>query len=136
MAALLKHYTTMEEHYDVQPSNQEIILMLLEGISQKIDDARAAQIRGELVEKGFYLGRATAIIDGLRNMLTLNAGDELSEDLNNIYNHVDLCLQAATGEDSDHYLDEAAEIIDNIAIGCSPVPHEMPATAVNAVQAS
>lgn len=135
MTALLKDYTTMEEHYDVQPGKQEIILMLLNGVSQKIDDAKDAQTRGELVEKGFYLGRATAIVDGLRNMLSLNNGDPLSEDLNVVYNHVDLCLQAATGNDSDHYLDEAAEIIDNIAIGCGQIPPEIQVASVNVMQA-
>jgi flagellar protein FliS len=125
MTAYLKEYTNTNNNFGLQPGKQELILMLLDGIVQKIDAAKNAHDRGELTEKGFYLGRATNIVDALRNMLDLRSGGQVAQDLETIYHHVDLLLQAAIDPAGLGYLDEAAEIIENMAIGCNLVPPEM-----------
>ena len=124
MTRLLKDYEKMEDHYEIPPSNQEILLMLINGVTDKIESALDADARGELTEKGFYLGRATGIIDALRNMLNPATGGQTAQDLDVIYNHVDLCLQAATSPENNNYLHEAMEIMENIAIGCNTMPPE------------
>lgn len=126
MTAILKEYTTMEEHFEVMPGKSEIVQMLVNGVIQKIEAAKDAHERGEMTEKGFHLGRATNIVDALRNMLNLKSGDQTAQDLDTIYNHVDLCLQAAIDPASLHYLDEATEIMENIAIGCHTMQPAMP----------
>lgn len=129
MTAILKAYPAADNAENPLDNRQDVIRLLLNGILAKIDAARDAEQRGALVEKGFYLGRATGIVDALRNMLDTRKGDQTALDLDTVYNHVDLCLQAATGSNSDHYLDEAAEIIENLSIGCNFIPEEaMPAS--------
>lgn len=124
MTTLLKEYEKMEDRYEIPPSNQEALMMLINGVTDKIESALDADARGELTEKGFYLGRATGIIDALRNMLNPATDDQTAKDLDVIYNHVDLCLQAATSPENNAYLHEAMEIMENLAIGCNMLPPE------------
>ena len=124
MTTILKDYEKMEDRYEIPPSNQEMLLMLINGVTDKIESALDADARGELTEKGFYLGRATGIVDALRNMLNPTTGGQTAQDLDVIYNHVDLCLQAATAPENNAYLHEAMEIMENLAIGCNELPPE------------
>ena len=135
MATLLKEYTNMDNEYAVPAGKQEIILMLLNGVVQKIEAAKDAHARGDLSEKGFHLGRATGIVDALRNMLDTRSGDQLSTDLDTVYNHVDLLLQAGLDPTCLHYLDEAAEILENLAIGCNFVAPEARPVSAEAMHA-
>ncbi len=135
MTVILKEYSKMEDQYDIPPGQQEVIQMLVNGVVKKIEDALEADANGELTVKGFYLGRATGIIDALRNMLDTVNGGQTATDLDTIYNHVDLCLQAATEPANDAYLHEALEIMENIAIGCSAIPLEVQKTGTDVLHA-
>jgi len=119
---MLKEYS--REETDFAPSKYEIVPMLLNGIIDKINQAKEAERAKSYAEKGFYLGRATGIIDALRNML--NMADEISNDLDNIYNHLDLLMQASTEDTASDYLDEALEILEGITSYWEPMSMEMP----------
>lgn len=119
---MLKEYS--REESDFAASKYEVVPMLLNGIIDKINQAKEAERAKSYAEKGFYLGRATGIIDALRNML--NMSDELSNDLDNIYSHLDLLMQASTEDKSSDYLDEALEILEGITSNWEPMSLEMP----------
>jgi len=119
---MLKEYS--REDTDFSDSKYEIIPMLLNGIIDKINQAKEAERAKSYAEKGFYLGRATGIVDALRNML--NMSDEISKDLDNIYSHLDLLMQASTEDSTSEYLDEALEILEGITSYWEPVSMEMP----------
>ena len=60
---MLKEYS--REETDFAASKYEIIPMLLNGIIDKINQAKESERSKSYAEKGFYLGRATGIIDAL-----------------------------------------------------------------------
>ncbi|MEJ2212922.1 MAG: flagellar protein FliS [Gammaproteobacteria bacterium] len=124
---MLKEYTR-EDQSDFTPTKYDIVPLLLNGIVEKINQAKEAERAGCYAEKGFYLGRATGIVDALRNML--NTSDEISKDLDNIYNHLDLLMQASAEDKSSDYLDEALEIVESMSIfSDSELSMEMPLAA-------
>ena len=104
---MLKEYSR-ENQNDFSPTKYDIVPLLMNGIIEKINQAKEAERAGCYTEKGFYLGRATGIIDALRNML--NTQDEIAADIDNIYNHLDLLMQASAEDKASGYLDEALEM--------------------------
>ena len=124
---MLKEFTR-ENQSDFAPTKYDIVPLLLNGIVEKINQAKEAERAGCYAEKGFYLGRATGIVDALRNML--NTSEEISKDLDNIYNHLDLLMQASAEDKSSDYLDEALEIVESMSIfPDSELSMEMPLAA-------
>jgi flagellar biosynthetic protein FliS len=124
---MLKEYSR-ENQNDFSPTKYDIVPLLMNGIIEKINQAKEAERAGCYTEKGFYLGRATGIIDALRNML--NTQDEIAADIDNIYNHLDLLMQASAEDKASGYLDEALEIVESMANFAEPeLPMEMPLAA-------
>ena len=109
---MLKEYTR-ENQSDLAPTKYDIVPLLMNGIVEKINQAKEAERAGCYTEKGFYIGRATGIIDALRNML--NTQDEIAADIDNIYNHLDLLMQASAEDKASGYLDEALEIVESMS---------------------
>ena len=68
-------------------------------------------LRRELVEKGFHLGRLTAILDELRNRLAFTKDTPIAYDLEELYNYVDQCVQEAVYEKDTYYLDAGIDIL-------------------------
>lgn len=114
---MLKEYTR-ENQSDFTPNKYDIVPLLLNGIIEKINQAKEAERAGCYAEKGFYLGRATGIIDALRNML--NTSEDIAQDLDNIYNHLDLLMQASAEDKLSDYLDEALEIVESMSSFAEP----------------
>lgn len=124
---MLKEYSR-ENQNDFSPTKYDIVPLLMNGIIEKINQAKEAERAGCYTEKGFYLGRATGIIDALRNML--NTQDEIAADIDNIYNHLDLLMQASAEDKASGYLDEALEIVESMANFAEPeLSMEMPLAA-------
>ena len=124
---MLKEFTR-ENQSDFTPTKYDIVPLLLNGIIEKINQAKEAERAGCYAEKGFYLGRATGIIDALRNML--DTSEDISKDLDNIYNHLDLLMQASAEDKASDYLDEALEIVESMSSFAEPeLSMDMPLAA-------
>ncbi len=91
---------------------REMTPMLLLGLLKKIAQTRSALRNRDLLSAGFYLGRATCIVDTLRNELDLESGDELALGYEQFYSLIDECLQKATKAEAEHYLDLAEEYLN------------------------
>jgi len=57
----------------------QLIVMLFDGALERIAIAKGAIERGNIEEKGQKIGRAIAIIDGLRASLNKEAGGEIAD---------------------------------------------------------
>jgi flagellar biosynthetic protein FliS len=124
---MLKEFTR-ENQSDFAPTKYDIVPLLLNGIIEKINQAKEAERAGCYAEKGFYLGRATGIIDALRNML--NTSEDIAQDLDNIYHHLDLLMQASAEDKASGYLDEALEIVESMSSFAEPeLSMDMPLAA-------
>ena len=122
MSAVLTEYTRTEENGSGLMGKDDVVKMLVEGAIDKMEQAVKAEEDGEMILKGFLLGRTTGIIDGLRNMLDLNFGGEEVHDLDTIYHHIDLCLQAATDSSNHGYLLEALDLMQGMASAWQEMP--------------
>ncbi len=121
MSAVLNEFTRPQQGVD-PIGKDEAVKMLVAGAVEKMQQAVQAHLDNELILKGFLLGRTTGIIDGLRNMLDLNFGGQQAFDLETIYSHVDLCLQAATDPANHAYLEEALELMQGMASAWEQMP--------------
>ena len=95
---------------EAQPS-RDMTPMLILGVLRKIEQAREAQQQGNATAKGFFLGRATAIIDSLRNDLDLASGSQSARDYEEFYSLIDQCLQNSVTDRSDKWLDMAEDSV-------------------------
>jgi len=83
-----------------QASPHRLIQMLMEGGLSRLAEARGALIRGDMAQKGQALGKAIAIISGLREGLNLKAGGKLAANLAHLYDYMTRRLVKASREDA------------------------------------
>jgi len=83
-----------------QASPHRLIQMLMEGGLSRLAEARGALIRGDMAQKGEALGKAIAIISGLREGLNLKAGGKLATNLASLYDYMTRRLLKASREDA------------------------------------
>lgn len=113
--AFLEPYERSTPAPKATSSNSEIIPVLILGALKKIDQARQAHLKDGSVAKGFYIGRATSIIDALRDTLDVESGGENALDYDRVYQHIDNCLLIAVEEDLVEPLEHARNAICQIS---------------------
>ncbi len=89
----------------------ELAQALIMSALKKIEQAQLALGGGRPVEAGFYIGRATTIVDALRDALDLEAGGQTARDVDCVYDHIDTCLQIAVAEAAPEALKQAREAV-------------------------
>lgn len=90
---------------------RQTVMLLLQSAVDKANLAKVCHQSGALVEKGFHLGRLTAILDELRNRLSFTRDTPIAYDLEELYNYVDQCVQEAVYEKDTYYLDAGIDIL-------------------------
>lgn len=106
-----------------------LIVMLFDGVLERIAVAKGAMSRNEVELKGQKIGRAIAIIDGLRASLYKDQGGEVAENLDNLYDYMQRRLLSANVENNLDYLDEVSSLILEIKTAWLAIPAEMRAVA-------
>ena len=94
-----------------------LVCVLLSGLDKKLFQAAKCSDEQRLIEMGFHLGRASAIIDELRSRLNFVEGGETAMEMDRYYQHLDLLVQiAATNSDaiSEEAIKESREIVGNL----------------------
>ncbi len=105
--ALLAPYQ-YEEAFEqrIKQDPRQLNLLLMETAVIKAETARMAHQAGRMAEKGFHLGRITAILDALRDRLDRKNHPELAQEYETYYTYIDHCIQDAVFED------DKTEILD------------------------
>jgi len=134
MNTVLNNYAR-QDVVEMGIGQDDLVKMLVEGAIVKMQGAIEAHDNGEMILKGFLIGRATGIIDALRNGLDLENGGQEVHDLEVVYNHIDLCLQAATDVDCHGYLLEAVDIMAGMASAWTDMPPLMNVVTTQAMHA-
>ncbi|MCP1605344.1 flagellar protein FliS [Pseudomonas citronellolis] len=88
----------------------------------RIAQARGAMQRGQMAEKGQLIGKAVAIVGGLRDGLNLEAGGDYAERLNALYIYMGRRLLEANRQNDEHMLDEVANLLRSIKEGWDGIP--------------
>ncbi len=103
-------------------SPHRLIQMLMLGALEKIHTAKGHMARGEVSAKGGNISWAISIIDGLRASLDLNAGGEIAQNLDDLYDYMTRRLARANVEDDADILDEVASLLHSIKASWDEVP--------------
>ena len=90
----------------------QLVLLLMENAISKLSKAKQCDNLGKLAEKGFLIGRITAIIDGLRDCLDMSYDEGYQFD--DFYNEIDIALENAVVENGTERLTEVISALMEI----------------------
>jgi flagellar protein FliS len=95
-------------------SPHQLIQMLLDGAVSRIASAKGYMQNGNTAEKCTYISKAMGIVDGLRGSLNLEAGGEIAENLDNLYEYISRRLLEANTTNDESILDEVGSLLNEI----------------------
>ncbi len=100
----------------------QLIVMLYDGALERIAVAKGAMERNEIEIKGQKIGRAIAIIDGLKASLDNEKGGDIAANLNDLYSYMQRRLFEANSENSQSILDEVADLLKEVRQAWMAIP--------------
>ena len=103
----------------------QLVVMLFDGALERIAVAKGAMDRNNIELKGQKIGRAIAIIDGLRASLNKDKGGDIAANLDNLYDYMQRRLLEANIENNVSYLDEVSGLIQDVKSAWVSIPLEM-----------
>ena len=121
MAALRQYQTVNVNAQVATASPQKLIQMLMDGGLSRLAQARGAMERGQLGLKGELLGKAIAIIGGLREGLNLEAGGEIAANLNSLYLYMSERLTEANIKNDIAIVEEVMGLLREVKTGWDAV---------------
>ena len=125
MAALKQYQTvnTQAQVFDASP--HRLIQMLMEGGLSRLAQAKGAMERGQVALKGELLGKAIAIIGGLREGLDLRQGGELAANLDSLYEYMIRRLLEANRSNDIAALDEVSSLLREVKSGWDGIANQI-----------
>jgi flagellar protein FliS len=105
-------------------SPHRLVQMLMEGFLEKLAIAKGNIVRKETALKGENISRAITIVNGLQASLNRDAGGELAENLNSLYEYMALRLIIANTSNDEAILDEVARLMIEIKLGWDNMPDQ------------
>lgn len=106
-------------------SPHRLIQMLMAGALEKIAIAKGHMERKEIPQKGGHISWAISIIDGLRASLNLEAGGEVAQNLDDLYDYMTRRLARANIENNTDLLDEVASLLRTIKGAWDEIPEDV-----------
>lgn len=126
------HYNQVNNYSGVTDADpHRLVQMLLEGVLGKIAVVKGLMIRGEIGKKGEVMGNAISIVAGLRSSLNVEAGGELAENLDNLYEYIERRLITSNINNDTEILDEVMGLLREIKSGWDAIPVEVRAQHEN-----
>lgn len=117
MTALKQYQTVNTQAKAVDATPHRLIQMLMEGGLSRLAQARGAMDRGQVAIKGELIGKAIAIIGGLREGLDLDKGGEVAANLDRLYEYMITRLFDANLNNAVAPLEEVAVLLRNVKSG-------------------
>lgn len=117
MAALKQYQSVNTQAQAVDASPHRLIQMLMEGGLTRLAQARGAIERGQLAQKGELIGKAIAIIGGLRDGLNFEQGGEIAANLDALYEYMVSRLLEANLKSDVALVDEVSGLLRNVKTG-------------------
>ncbi len=114
--AQTKAATFIQEHTE-EISSHRVISLLLDGALERADQAKQAFLNAQQDELLQLLGKLMAIINGLKNSLNMQAGGEISENLDALYEYMIHRISAAEAENLVAVLDEVSTLLAEVKSG-------------------
>lgn len=117
MAALRQYQTVNTQVQVLDASPHRLIQMLFEGGLARLAQAKGALERGQTSLKGELLGKAIAIIGGLREGLDHQKGGEVAANLDSLYEYMVSRLVEANVNNDVALVDEVAGLLREVKTG-------------------
>lgn len=117
MTAMRQYQSVNTQAKAVDASPHRLIQMLMEGGLSRIAQARGAMDRGQVAMKGELIGKAIAIVGGLREGLDLEKGGEVAANLDRLYEYMVTRLFEANLHNTVAPLEEVAVLLRNVKSG-------------------
>ncbi len=102
-----------------------LVLMLLEGAISKIAIVKGLMIRKEVAKKGELIGQSIAIVSGLKSSLDKEAGGEIANNLDNLYEYIEHRLLTANLKNDVSILDEVSKLLHEVKAGWESIPADL-----------
>ncbi|MGR8999896.1 MAG: flagellar export chaperone FliS [Gammaproteobacteria bacterium] len=124
-SSAMRQYQQVNVHSSIMDASpHRLVQMLMEGVLEKIALAKGNIIRNEIAPKGENIGKAISIISGLQASLNKEAGGEIAENLNSLYDYMTHQLLMANSRDDECKLDEVAGLMLEIKMGWDAMPDQ------------
>lgn len=133
-----KQVGTQTEAMDAGP--HRLVQMLMEGALAKIAVAKEHMVRGAIPQKAQHIQWAVSIIGALQDALDTEGGGQAANNLDALYEYMQMQLFKANLHDDPNLLDEVTELLVTIKSGWDAMPQELrefrdnPAAAVESVK--
>tara|TARA_R110001599_G_scaffold327271_1_gene540134 strand:+ start:18 stop:401 length:384 start_codon:yes stop_codon:yes gene_type:complete len=116
--AAMKQYQTVNVNAQISEADpHRLIQMLMEGGIQRIAQAKGAMQFGNVALKGEQIGKAVAILGGLREALDHKQGGEVAGNLDSLYAFMQQRLSQANLRNEVALLDEVTELLREVKSG-------------------
>jgi flagellar protein FliS len=106
-------------------SPHRIIQMMFEGALQRIAQAKYAIQQKNPAQKGENIGKAVSIIAGLSGSLNMDAGADVSANLDSLYEYMLRRLSEANVANDIDMLEEVSALLRTIKEGWDTIPQDM-----------
>ena len=122
----LASYQEMGAYGQVEQANgHELIRLLLETLSVRINEAKSCIQQGDISEKITRLTKALNILDGLRMSLNIEEGGEIAANLDDLYDYMQRQLVQANAHNDIDILDEVKGLVEEIKSAWVLIPDEL-----------
>lgn len=98
-------------------SPHRLIQMLMEGVLQRLAEAKGAIQRGAMADKGTAMGKAITIVSGLRDSLNKEVESEISTNLDDLYDYMQRRMLEANLANSEEMVDEVMALMRTVKSG-------------------
>jgi len=113
----MKQYQSVGVHSGVMDASpHRLIQMLMEGVLQRIAQAKGNVKRKEVANKAVNITKAINIVAGLRSSLDVAQGGEIAANLDSLYEYMLNRLMLANAKSDEDILDEVATLMISIKL--------------------
>jgi flagellar protein FliS len=126
MNSAMNEYKKAGVHAEVMEADpHRLIQMLMEGALDRISIAKGAMQQKNVALKGERISSAISIVEGLRASLNMEAGGDISANLESMYDYMTRRLMEANLKDDEQILDEVADLMRKIKSGWDEIPNNL-----------
>ena len=117
-----QNVNTQSNVHDASP--HELIGMLINGALTRLSTAKGCMERKDFAGKGVQLGKSMDIITGLQGSLDMDAGGDISANLDALYDYMIRKLSEASIQNDMAIVDEVIGLLMEIKMGWDGIPQE------------
>lgn len=106
-------------------SPHRLIQLLMDGVLDRLSLAKGQILRHETAQKAMSLSKAIAIVDGLRMSLDHSVSEEMSENLEGLYDYMNRRLLIANVNNDVEAIDEVSSLLRELKEAWDAIPGEL-----------